>query len=127
MTIRSRLQTVLPIGLMVVLAVIVTNVFPFRQMLAQESTVELAQENLAGLEEENARLESQIVALSTETELERIARRDLGYVREGEIAYVITTPSDYVPEVEKVIVLPERRPWWRIMTDFLTGEDLVSR
>ena len=49
------------------------------------------------------------------------------YVREGEIAYVITTPSDYVPSVEPTIVIPERRPWWKMMADFLTGEDLVSR
>ena len=124
---RGRLQTVVPIGLLVVLAVVVTNVFPFRVMLAQESKVELAREQLSDLESENDRLENQIVALSTETELERLARKDLGYVREGEIAYVITTPSDYVPEVEPTIVLPVRRPWWRILTDFLTGEDLVSR
>lgn len=124
---RSRLQTIVPIGLMVVLAVVVTNVFPFRVMLAQDSKVERAQEQLASLQSENAVLENTVAALSTETELERIARRDLGYVREGEIAYVITTPSDDVPVVEPTIVLPERRPWWRIMTDFLTGEDLVSR
>jgi cell division protein FtsB len=124
---RHRLQTVVPIGLMVVLAVVVTNVFPFRVMLAQESKVELAQEHLATLQSDNALLKNKVAALSTETELERIARKDLGYVREGEIAYVITTPSDAVPVVEPTIVLPERRPWWRMMTDFLTGEDLVSR
>jgi len=124
---RGRLQTVVPIGLMVVLAVVVTNVFPFRVMLAQETKVELAQEHLAALQSENAVLENTVAALSTETELERIARKDLGYVREGEIAYVITTPSDVVPVVDPTIVLPERRPWWRVMTDFLTGEDLVSR
>ncbi len=124
---RHRLQTVVPIGLMVVLAVVVTNVFPFRVMLAQESKVELAQAHLATLQSDNALLKNKVAALSTETELERIARKDLGYVREGEIAYVITTPSDAVPVVEPTIVLPERRPWWRMMTDFLTGEDLVSR
>jgi hypothetical protein len=96
-------------------------------MLAQESKVELAQEHLATLQSDNALLENKVAALSTETELERIARKDLGYVREGEIAYVITAPPDAVPVVEPTIVLPERRPWWRIMTDFLTGEDLVSR
>ena len=124
---RSRLQTVIPIGLMLLLAVVVTNVFPFRVMLAQETKVEVAQGSLADLEAENGQLQNKIDALSTETELERIARKDLGYVREGEIAYVITAPSDYVPVVEPTIVIPERRPWWRMMTDFLTGEDLVSR
>lgn len=124
---RGRLQTVVPIGLLVVLAVVVTNVFPFRVMLAQESKVELAQESLADLESENTQLQNQVQALSTETELERIARKDLGYVREGEIAYVITTPSDYVPEIEPTIIIPQSRPWWRMLTDFLTGEDLVSR
>ena len=112
---------------MLFLAVIVTNVFPFRVMLAQETKVEVAQESLADLEAENAQLQSKIDALSTDTELERIARKDLGYVREGEIAYVITTPSDYVPAAEPTMIIPERRPWWRVMADFLTGEDLVSR
>ncbi|MDH3193930.1 MAG: septum formation initiator family protein [Acidimicrobiia bacterium] len=124
---RSRLQTVVPIGLMLFLAIIVTNVFPFRVILAQETKVEVAQESLADLEAENARLQNKIEALSTDTELERIARKDLGYVREGEIAYVITTPSDYVPVAEPTIVIPERRAWWRVVADFLTGEDLVSR
>ena len=124
---RNRLQTVVPISLMLFLAVIVTNVFPFRVILAQETKVEVAQESLADLEAENGQLQNKVDALSTDTELERIARKDLGYVREGEIAYVITTPSDYVPVVEPTIVIPERRPWWKMMADFLTGEDLVSR
>lgn len=113
--------------MMLFLAIIVTNVFPFRVILAQETKVEVAQESLADLEAENAQLQNKIDALSTDTELERIARKDLGYVREGEIAYVITTPSDYVPVAEPTMVIPERRPWWRVVADFLTGEDLVSR
>lgn len=127
MTVRSRLQTAVPIGLLLVLAVIVTNVFPFRVMLAQNSTVELAQAELAEIDAENAEMQRQIAALSTKTELERLARHDLGYVNEGEIAYVITAPRDYVPEIEVAPVLPERRPWWKVIADFLTGEDLVVR
>lgn len=121
------MQTFLPIAMILVAAVALTPVFPFRQMFAQESTVALTSDRLAVLQAENALLEKQIAALSTDTELERIARQDLGYVREGEIAYVITAPSDYVPEVVVEPVLPERRPWWKVVADFLTGEDLVAR
>ncbi len=67
MTLKSRLQTAVPIALMLVLAVIVTNVFPFRVMLAQNSTVELAQAELVEIDAENAELERQIAALSTKT------------------------------------------------------------
>lgn len=127
MTVSNRLQTAVPIGLMVVLAVVVMNVFPFRHVFAQESTVDLARERLVELETQNVNLEQEIAALSTETELERLARRDLGYVREGEIAYVITAPDDNEVAPDPVRELPQSRPWWKVVTDFLTGEDLVSR
>lgn len=127
MTARSRLQTIVPILLMVVLAAVVTNVFPFRQMIAQDKTVDLAQERLFALQTENARLQRDVEALSSDTELERLARSELGYVRPGETAYVVTAPSDPVSEPVAEPALPEAEPWYRAIWGFLTGEDLVER
>lgn len=122
----ARLQTMVPIFLLVALAIVVTNVFPFRQMMANERSIDLGLDQLGQIRAENARLESEVEALSTTGELERLAREDLGYVREGEIAYVITNPSQ--PEVAETVeaALPERLPWYRAAWDFLTGQDLVT-
>ncbi|MDH3308001.1 MAG: septum formation initiator family protein [Acidimicrobiia bacterium] len=126
MTARSRLQTALPIFLLVILAAGVTNVFPFRQMIAQDKTVDHATERLESLEAENARLQREADALLSGSEMERLARSELGYVMPGEVAYVITAPSDETPAVDVEPALPERRTWYQSLWGFLTGEDLVE-
>ena len=57
--------------------------------------------------------------------MERIAREEFGYVREGEVAYVVvTTPTPPAPpEASEEPELP-RRQWWDPIVDFLTGQDL---
>ena len=122
----QRVQTVVPIFLLVALAVVVTNVFPFRQMMANEQTIEHGVESLEALRLENARLGLEVEALSTEGEVERLAREDLGYVKQGEIAYVITNPAEpeIVETVEPVVFVDV--PWYQQTWNFLTGQDLVS-
>jgi len=122
----QRVQTFVPIFLLVALAIVVTNVFPFRQMMANERSIDLGFERLEALRANNAALGAEVEALSTPAEIERLAREDLGYVQVGETAYVITNPAE--PElVEPVeVVLPEDVPWYELAWDFLTGQDLVS-
>ena len=122
----QRVQTVVPIFLLVALAVVVTNVFPFRQMMANEQTIEHGVESLEALRLENMRLALEVEALSTEGEVERLAREDLGYVKQGEIAYVITNPAEpeVVETVEPVVFVDV--PWYQKTWNFLTGQDLVS-
>ncbi len=126
MTARSRFQTMAPVLLLVVLAVVLTNIFPFRQMMANEQTIDLARGRLLALQAENSRLESEVEALGTEQELERMARQDLGYVMPGETSYVITTPEFPDAPAPVQATLPERRPWYAAVWDFLTGSDLVA-
>ena len=125
MTARNRLQTVLPVLLLVGVAVMVTNVFPFRQILASDRSIGHANERLDTLKVENARLENEIDALSTDAELERLARSEFGYVAPGEIAYVITDPGLEPVNTEPTVLEP-RRPWYSSLWAFVTGEDFVT-
>ncbi len=126
---RRRASFVVPALLLVALAVVLTNVLPLRQIIAQRRSVDLARQQLELLQEENARLEVLAAALKTDTEVERLARENLGYVREGEIAYQIVDPAE--PEAAR----PDRRhddaggeeqTFLRQVWDFLTGADLVD-
>jgi cell division protein FtsB len=122
----QRVQTAVPIFLLVVLAIVVTNVFPFRQMIANDRTIDLGIDRLEELHEENARLTLQVEALATEGEVERLAREDLGYVQQGEITYVITNPANPVVVESVEVALPEEVPWYKSVWNFLSGQDFVG-
>ncbi|HZI38546.1 MAG TPA: septum formation initiator family protein [Acidimicrobiia bacterium] len=115
--------TLLLVGLAVV-----TNVVPYRQIVEQQRQVAEAAAELAALEEENALLAARRDALQTPVEIERLAREKLGYVRPGEIAYVVldppTSPTTTVPQQEAEPVEDENllEEVW----DFITGADLVK-
>ncbi len=124
---RGRRASWLAVLLIVALAVTLAGVFPFRQILAQDRQVAASQEKLDALVAENARLSEEIEILGTPSEIERLAREDLGLVYPGETGYAVRTP----PEAE---VGPEpvpggqgdRRSIVDKIWDFLTGRDLVS-
>ena len=104
-----------------------TGIFPFRQLLAMERSVELMESQLEALREENRHLDQQIQALQTPEEVERLAREHFGLVMPGEIGYVAVAVGD---EEEAGPPEPsgfeETPPWWRSLWDFLTGRDLVG-
>lgn len=113
----------------VVVLAMMTNVVPFREVLAQRAEIDSAGQELAGLVAENAMLTQQVAALETPIEIERIAREKLGYVRPGETAYVVIGPegpvsSPVVSEVTEPYAEPNilERVW-----AYVTGADLVSR
>lgn len=86
--------------LMVVLVVLTLSIAPVRAYLDQRSRLAGLERQAAQLEQRNARLETAIRGLRDPAELERIARRCLGMVRPGEVAFV-TVPvngrADGVP------------------------------
>jgi cell division protein FtsL len=121
------------LGSFLVLAVIIglvaaaAGVLPFRQIIAQQRSVDLAQQQLDALVEENRRLEHQIAALQSPQEVERLAREQFGLVRPGDIAYVVVVPPGTEPDDPAAeIDLGTSTPWWRTLWDFLTGKDLVE-
>jgi len=127
---RSRVGLLVPLMLVVVLAIVLTNVFPFRQILAQQRAVSNAEQRLEVLQEENARLAAEAEALRSDPEIERIARADFGFVRPGDTSFVVVEPTpeigEILPESEPEPVALESRSFADAIWDFLTGRDLVD-
>ncbi|MFQ5948188.1 MAG: septum formation initiator family protein [Acidimicrobiia bacterium] len=118
-----RWPAVLGLVLLVALAFTMAGIFPFRQILAQRRSVQLAEQKLEALQAENRRLEEQISVLQTPGEVERLARQQFGLVRPGEVGYTVIVPlSEPEPQQQP---LPEGKAWYQGFWDFLTGRDLV--
>ena len=107
-----------------------TQVVPYRQIVDSQRQVAEAQAHLDGLVAENDRLSADVAALETDAEIERLAREKLGYVRPGEVAYVVLDPSDVEPSPEAIAPEAEPEPvdrtWVEAVWDFLTGADVES-
>jgi cell division protein FtsB len=121
-----RFSSILALVALAGLAVVLAGIFPFRQIIAQNRAVDLAEHKLEAIRSENARLEARITALQTPEEVERLAREQFGLVRPGEIGYVVITPPEPAPEPDVVEEVEERPPWWEQVWDYLTGRDLVG-
>jgi cell division protein FtsB len=126
---KSKALSLMTLFLLVAAALVFSNVFPFRQILAQQDLVEQKEQTLEVLKEENARLAATAAYLETDRGVEKIAREDFGYVRPGEVAYVVVSPPD--EQVEFTPPAPEPVPeidrsWWQGIWDFLTGRDLLG-
>ncbi len=124
---KQRWGWVLAVLLLGALALTVSGILPFREMVSQQRQIDRAQEQLSALEDENATLTEDIEMLGTDSEIERIAREQYGLVRPGEIAYVVVTPEESVvvtvPQ-DDLIVRSDQRPWWKRMWDFVAGTDV---
>ncbi len=128
---RSRMGILVPLILVVILAIVLTNVFPFRRILGQQRAVDLANTQLVVLQEENIRLQAEADALRSDAEIERIARADFGFVRPGDTSFVVVEPAttqfdDFVPQPDPEPEPLESRSFGGAIWDFLTGRDLVE-
>jgi len=125
---KQRWGWVLAVVLLGALALTVSGILPFRQLISQQRQIEHSQEQLAALTSENRALAEDIEMLGTDAEIERIARDQFGLVRPGEVAYVVVTPDP--PAVAEApaapVVRSDERPWWRRVWDFATGSDVNS-
>jgi len=109
-------------------AAFLTQVVPYGQIVDSHRQVESARSQLAALEVENAALQADVDALQTDAEIEKLAREKLGYVRPGEIAYVVLDPPGTPDDTESV---PPPAPtgektWVDQIWEFLSGADLGS-
>jgi cell division protein FtsB len=129
MKMRSRSGVALVTLLFILMgAAFLTQVVPYRQILDSQRRVEAAREQLAGLEAENEVLAADVEALNTPEEIERLARDKLGYVREGEVAYVVLDPpgADTQETTASQLPPPSEKTWVDRVWEFLTGGDLHS-
>ncbi|MFZ0626056.1 MAG: septum formation initiator family protein [Acidimicrobiia bacterium] len=109
-------------------AAFLTQVVPYRQILDSRHQVSGAEQRLSDLESENASLQADANALNTDEEIEKLARDKLGYVRPGEIAYVVLEPpgGDQPAQPAEVATADPPRTWVDRVWDFLTGRDLET-
>jgi cell division protein FtsL len=89
---RAALFVVVLVGLLFVF------VYPTRTFLDQRSETNKARAQLELLQAENARLSRESKQLSTDSEVERLAREKYGLVKPGEQPFVILpAPTSTVP------------------------------
>jgi len=126
---RSRSGVALVTLLFILMgAAFLTQVVPYRQILDSQRQVESARDQLASLEAQNEVLAADVEALNTPEEIERLARDKLGYVREGEVAYVVLDPPGAQAAQPAASDVPELsdKTWVDHIWDFITGGDLDS-
>jgi cell division protein FtsL len=87
--------------LVVLVGLLFAFVYPTRTFLDQRADTNKARTQLEVLQSENARLDRESKRLSTDAEIERLAREKYGLVKPGERPFVIlpapsttTTPPD---------------------------------
>ncbi len=118
------------LALAVVGAALLTNVVPYKQIIDQRAEVAAAAAALAALEDENEILTVQRDALQTPVEIERLARQKLGYVRPGEVAYVVLEPpasaTSTLPPTQVDPEIPEDVSLLESIWEFLTGADVLG-
>jgi cell division protein FtsB len=105
---------------------VITAVIPFRQIVEEQARVESASAELMRINLENEHLRSEVEALNTPGEIERLARENLGYVMPGEAAYVVLEPEEGLAETiaAPVVENGDHVPWYRAIWNFFTGADL---
>ncbi len=114
MELRGRLPDVSPVlrrvltGLGLVGVAILILAAPVKGWWAQRAEISTAQAELDAVQSDNEVLQGRLDRIDDPTELERIARRDLGLVREGEESYTVLPPST------AGLILPDQWPFNRV-------------
>jgi cell division protein FtsB len=123
---RAKLLVVIPVVLVLVLAGTATSMFPFREQSALEATMAATQQELDTLRFHNALLEAEAEALNGPSEIEKVAREELGYVFPGEVPYVVVESDTPTLLVEVEPPLDPAAPWYSKIVDFFTGRNVDS-
>lgn len=117
----------LVIPLLLIIGLVAVEVFPIRQIISQGRELEESRARLEVIQEENRRLEQQIQDWQTPAGIERMARADFGYVRPGDISYVVVAQDDEFPSGEAPQTAgsaPESGGFFQALWDYLTGRDM---
>ncbi len=79
---------------LVILAVFVFGVFPTGSYVDQRQQLDDAEAELAELQAENQELESLIVRLESDSEIERVAREEFNLTLPNEESYLVLPPGE---------------------------------
>ncbi len=86
----------------VIVGLLFLTVFPARSYVSQRHQVATASARLQALTARNAQLSSQVAALDTDAEIERLARENYNLVKPGEEAYAILPGARGSPPASQV-------------------------
>ena len=126
---RSRWRAALFIVLLVSLGLVASGVLPLQQYFEREIQVIDAQERLAVVEAENAAIAADVDALQSDQEIERVAREQYGFVRPGEVGYVVIVPDDPLAEAQTrapVEAETDSPGFLERVWRYLTGDDIAA-
>jgi cell division protein FtsB len=96
---RSRRVGWLGLLLATVLAGLALAVFPIQDLVAQRGVTAELEAELASLRADNDELGARVAALSTDTEIERLAREQYNLVYPGEESYAVLPVEPEAPTV----------------------------
>jgi cell division protein FtsB len=102
-----RVQRLVWVVAAVAAAVVIAGA-PARQWWSQRGEINQAEEELRQLSEDNEALEARLDRMQDPQEVERVARDELGMVREGEESYSILPPAT------AGVALPDAWPFNRL-------------
>lgn len=114
MDLRRRLPRIPPVARRVLVALALAGVAvvllapPVRGWWEQRNEISAARDELSAIEADNEELQRRLERIEDPEELETIARRDLGLVREGEESYTVLPPST------AGLMLPDSWPFNRL-------------
>jgi len=126
---RSRWRGVFFIALLVSLGLVASGVLPVQQYLEREIQVTDAQDRLDAVESENRSIASDVDALQSDQEIERVAREQYGFVRPGEVGYVVIVPEGSGIEAQPaspVGVETSSPGFFERVWRYLTGDDIAA-
>lgn len=114
---RATGDRLLPLGLVVLVVLLAaTALGPLERYAVAADRVDGLRAQRAELADEVARLEERRDALSDPEEIELLARREHGFVKPGELPFVVVTPEEELelgPAAADAEAADEAAPWYR--------------
>ena len=106
---RRRLLVRVVIGGMALVALLFVFVFPARTLFAQRHKTDEQRKTLELLQQQSRKLEDESRRLQNDSEVERMAREQYGFVYPGERPFVVVPPSTTAPPAPTTTTVPKKR------------------
>jgi cell division protein FtsB len=117
------------LALLVSLGLVASGVLPLQQYFEREIQVTDAQARLDAVEAQNGTIASDVDALQSDQEIERVAREQYGFVRPGEVGYVVIVPdgSNIEAQPPSPVDIETSSPgFFERVWRYLTGDDIAA-
>jgi hypothetical protein len=114
---------------LVSLGLVASGVLPLQQYFEREIQVTDAQARLDAVEAQNGTIASDVDALQSDQEIERVAREQYGFVRPGEVGYVVIVPdgSNIEAQPPSPVDIETSSPgFFERVWRYLTGDDIAA-